>query len=71
MEYKCFTTSLSKLPVGPRGVSHFLCDICKSQDCSNSIEQCSISVFGLVEKHKAFVRGQQLYAVTGCEGFVE
>jgi hypothetical protein len=70
MEYHCRTIAIDKLPLGPQGFLSPLCDRCKSKDCSNPIETARISIRGVVETHKVYVRGREPYFVVDCEGFV-
>ena len=70
MEYSCKTISISKLPVNFKGVQSPLCDRCVTKDCSNPIRRAKISVQGVVEEHKVYLRGNEPYFVVVCQGYI-
>ena len=47
-----------------------LCDKCGTKDCSNAIVLKEVSVFGINKKYKLCTRGEELFVVVDCEGFI-
>ncbi|MFA5598959.1 MAG: hypothetical protein WDA06_00045 [Phenylobacterium sp.] len=70
MEYKIKTITVEKLLVSYDGVVTSLCDKCGSLDCSNIVENRTISIFGKNETHKVIKRGKSFFFVVECEGFI-
>ncbi len=70
MEYACKSIPISHLPVNSKGISSSLCDRCSSRDCDNPVERISVSILGVSEEHKAYMRGNEPYYVVSCTGFV-
>ena len=71
MEYQCNTISVERLPVGHQGVLCPLCDMCSSMDCSNPIQKTKVSIRGITEEHRTYVRGTEPYYVVACQGFIK
>jgi hypothetical protein len=68
MEYRCRFEKLDKL----RSINHeeiSLCSNCKSYDCSNPIENMTISVLGINREIRVFVTANSVYGVKQCEGY--
>lgn len=70
MEYECSIVSLDKLMFSPGGFVSPLCDQCSIGDCTNNIENREISIIGVIQKHKVLIKGNNIYFVVKCDGFV-
>ena len=71
MEYRCITISMNKLLATPTGFVMPLCQTCKTIDCDNPIETRKISLVGIKEDMKVFVRGTQVRFVVKCNGYTK
>ena len=67
MEYNCQVCPLSKLIINQNGFAGSLCDSCGTDDCTNPIEIRSISILGIIEKHRVYIRYSEPYFVIKCE----
>jgi|688.fasta_scaffold521475_2 hypothetical protein len=68
MEYKCRFERLDKIKTDDlKKIS--LCTECHSFDCSNPIQNVTISVFGINKTIRAYVTPNNTYGVQDCEGF--
>jgi len=54
----------------PGGFVSPLCDQCSIGDCTNNIENREISIIGVIQKHKVLIKGNNIYFVVKCDGFV-
>jgi len=70
MEYECQLASLSKMLYGKDGIVLPLCNFCKSKDCTNTIQTTDLSILGVTIKCRVYVRFDNFYAVTKCDGFL-
>ena len=70
MEYQCRSIQISKLLLGVEGIIESLCETCKSTDCSNNIENRTISILGISKKRKVLMRGNEASIVISCKGYV-
>lgn len=68
MEYKCRLEKLDKISCSDH-IDLSLCTKCCSFDCSNPIENMSISFFGIQKEVRVFVTPNSVYGVKQCEGF--
>lgn len=71
MEYHCKTMPVDKLIAGPAGFVTPLCENCKTEDCTNPIEQKKISIVGMKKLMKLYVRGDTSHFVVACQGFTK
>ena len=70
MEYDCRTKSFSKIELDANGAVFGLCDACATKDCSHPIEDKQVSVFGIMNVKRMFMRGDEAHVVISCEGFL-
>ena len=71
MEYECKLVPLSRMIVTENGAFKTpLCDSCLSADCSNMLEKKDISFFGVTSEHKVICKGDLLYFVVNCQGYI-
>jgi hypothetical protein len=70
VNYPCKCLTLNKLVPIDTGIVTGLCDMCDSNDCTNSIEKRKVSIFGVVKEHYVIMRGNEPSIVIQCEGFV-
>lgn len=70
MKYKCQTISLAKIILDTSGMHEPICTHCEAGDCTNPIEFRDISFFGELKRCRVYVRGKDVHAVIGCEGFL-
>jgi|LauGreDrversion4_2_1035121.scaffolds.fasta_scaffold01463_14 hypothetical protein len=68
MEYKCNLERLNKI-TQPDKDKISLCTKCKSIDCSNPIENMSISIFGIMTTIRVYVTTNSIFAVKNCDGY--
>ena len=68
MEYKCRLEKLTSIQTKDSN-DLSLCSKCHSFDCSNPIENITISMFGINTKIRAYVTINGTYGVKQCEGF--
>ena len=68
MEYNCKTISLHKLAFTEKGIAKSLCDNCVIVDCTNPIEIRKVSMLGVTNEHKVYVRGNDICFVIECQG---
>lgn len=68
MEYKCKLEKIDKISSNDH-LDISLCSKCHSFDCSNPIENVSISFFGIQKEIRAFITPNCIYGVKQCEGF--
>lgn len=68
MEYKCRLERLDKIK-SEKKEDLSLCTNCSSYDCSNPIENISISIFGIMSNIRAYVTPTSIYAVKSCDGY--
>lgn len=68
MEYKCRLERLDKINSHKKD-DLSLCTKCSSSDCSNPIENISISIFGIISSIRAYVTPNSIYAVKSCDGY--
>lgn len=68
MEYKCRLERLDKISQ-PDPVKISLCSKCTSMDCSNPIENVSVSIFGIMTNIRAYVTPNSIFAVKNCDGY--
>ncbi|MFW6015248.1 MAG: hypothetical protein ACOCRK_02275 [bacterium] len=47
-----------------------LCNKCHSIDCTNRIEYKNVSILGITRKMRVLVKGNSVYIVVDCKGFV-
>ena len=71
MEYKCKTMNISQMNVGPNGFIMPICELCKTMDCTNSIEKRKVSILGVTKEIRIFSQGSEQRFVVQCEGFVK
>ena len=62
---------MNKMLMDHSGVIDSLCDSCSSADCDNPIETRKVSLIGILKNKKVFVRGDEVYFVIGCEGYIK
>lgn len=68
MEYKCRLERLEKIKTSSKE-DLSLCTNCASFDCSNPIENVSISIFGIMHNIRAYVTPNSVYVVKSCDGY--
>lgn len=68
MEYKCKLEKLDKLTCKD-SADISLCTKCQSFDCSNPIENVTISMFGVNTGIRVYVTRTSVFGVKQCEGF--
>lgn len=68
MEYKCKLDRLDKISQ-PDVNKISLCSNCTSADCSNPIENVSVSIFGIMKNIRAYVTPNSVFAVKNCDGY--
>jgi hypothetical protein len=68
MEYKCRLERLDKINQ-PDAQKISLCSKCTSMDCSNPIENVSVSIFGIMKNIRAYVTPNSVFAVKNCDGY--
>jgi hypothetical protein len=66
LEYNCQVCPLSKLMFNQNGFVDSMCDSCGTDDCTNPIEIRSVSILGIIEKHRVYVRYSEPYCVVQC-----
>ncbi len=70
MEYECELLPVDRAVVTPGGFLEPLCNNCLSPDCSNPIEEISVSIAGQVKKHRLYVVQSIVRQVVGCKGYI-
>lgn len=71
MEYDVNLIPLDKAIPRSSGFLRPLCDSCCSPDCTNPIEEKSVSIAGVVMKMKLYVINETAYRqVVACNGFL-
>ncbi len=51
------------------GVVDPLCETCRSQDCTNPIQEREVSIMGVMKKIKLFMGGDPTLVIK-CEGYL-
>lgn len=69
MEYKCKLERLDRISSKEDNENISLCSKCSSLDCSNPIQNVSISIFGINTRIRAYVTPNSVFAVKSCEGY--
>lgn len=69
MEYKVKAVDSSRLIPAGSGTLKSLCNYCCNKNCSNNIEEKTVSIMGVNETQKFFIRGGFPLLVIECEGF--
>ena len=70
MKYKCVLRPLTEIILDFRGPCCSLCDKCMTSDCSNVIVYKDVTLFGVTQKRKVYLKSNNLYLVLQCEGFI-
>jgi hypothetical protein len=70
MDYKCQIISMNKLTISSKGMAMPLCQSCSTIDCTNLIENKSVSISGEVKRIKLLTRGNDYGMVVMCEGYL-
>jgi len=72
MEYEVQLAPIDRSVLTGEGFFEPLCNTCCCPDCSNPIEERSVSVAGVVKKIKLYVINDSLVRqVIGCRGFTD
>ena len=71
MNYKCKSEMLNRLLSTHKGFVVSLCDSCKSEDCTNSIETRKVSILGVKKDMKIHVKGYEVGIIVSCEGYIK
>ncbi len=71
MEYEVQLAPIDKVIVTPQGVLEPLCNSCSSPDCSNPIQEKSVSIVGRMQKNRLYVMNENIVRqVVACKGYV-
>lgn len=71
MEYEVQVVPVDKAIVTPEGFLEPLCTTCCSADCTNPIQEMTISIAGVVKKHRLWVeRAGIVRQVASCKGYI-
>ena len=67
MDYDCFTVSMDKILLSPKGVVEPLCNSCGCYDCTNPIRKVKVSVQGIKKEFRLYSHGTEYKAVVKCD----
>lgn len=70
MEYECQISPFCQMNRGPLGVQEPLCNDCQTPDCSNPIEDKSVSVLGVPTIMRLWVVNNVVRQVVACKGYI-
>jgi len=70
VNYRYKSTRLDHVLVTPVGPFCGLCEMCKSMDCTNNVENRKVCIMGSVRDIRLIIRGDEPSVVIFCEGFV-
>jgi len=71
MNYECQAVPLDKTIINANGHIKPLCTTCLAPDCTNPIKECTISVFGVPQKHRLWVINNTFRQVVSCIGYID
>ena len=69
MDYQCKLTPIHQLWISPNGIAEPLCNLCSSRDCTNPIENKTVSVIGVNKTYRLYKVSMTYMAVSECQGF--
>lgn len=71
MEYEVQLITIDKAIITPYGFLEPICNTCSAPDCTNPIREITVSVAGMVKKHRLYVVNESIIRqVANCKGYV-
>lgn len=69
MEYEVQLAPVDKAVATPQGFLEPLCNSCLSVDCTNPIEETTLSIVGKIQKNRLYVMHNVFRQVVDCKGY--
>lgn len=71
MEYEVKLAPLDKSVATPQGLFEPLCNGCSAPDCTNPIRVRTVSVVGILKKHRVYIVNEAVVRqVVACKGYI-